>query len=165
MCDHCGCRQVPPIGELMDEHTALLDEASDVRKALSEGDLVAAMDLVRTLVGHLERHVHREETGIFPALRETGEFVEEVDELEGEHRVLDAALEGLDVHAPDFSHRVTALLHTLDSHVERENLGVFPVSVVTLGATGWDTIARAHADTPTFLNDGGSMTVNEHRST
>lgn len=154
MCEHCGCRQVPPIAELMDEHTALLDEAYEVRKTLAEGDPVAAMDLLTTLVGHLDQHIHREETGIFPALRETGEFVQEVDELEGEHRDFDAALAALDdVHAPDFAHRVTRLLHSLDLHVERENLGVFPVSIVALGARGWDTVARAHADTPTFLTD------------
>ena len=165
MCDHCGCRQVPPIGELMDEHTALLDEAYYVRKALSDGEPDAAMELLRTLVGHLERHVHREETGIFPALRETGEFIEEVDELEGEHRELDAALEGLDVHMPDFAQRVTDLLSTLDLHVERENLGVFPVSIVTLGARGWDQIARAHADTPTFLTDPDTTSPSRRRST
>lgn len=151
MCEHCGCRQVAPIAELMDEHTALLDEAYEVRKALGEGDPTKAMELLRRLVGHLDQHVHREETGIFPAIRETGEFVEEVDELEGEHRDLDAALAGLDPDAPDFAQRVTDLLHTLDVHVERENLGVFPVAIVTLGADGWNTIDRAHAATPTFL--------------
>jgi hemerythrin-like domain-containing protein len=142
---------VAPIAELMDEHTALLDEAYEVRKALGEGYPARAMELLRRLVGHLDQHVRREETGIFPAIRETGEYVEEVDELEGEHRDLDEALEGLDPHAPDFAHRVTDLLHTLDVHVERENLGVFPVAIVTLGADGWNTIDRAHAATPTFL--------------
>ncbi len=151
MCEHCGCRQVAPIAELMDEHTALLDEAYEVRKALGGGEPVRAMELLRTLVGHLDQHVRREETGIFPAMRETGEFLEEVDELEGEHRDLEAALERLDPHAPDFAQRVTDLLHTLDLHVQRENLGVFPVAIVTLGADGWNTIDRAHAATPTFL--------------
>jgi hemerythrin-like domain-containing protein len=154
MCEHCGCREVPPIAELMDEHTALLDEATYVRKALVEGDPIRTMKMLRTLVGHLQQHVHREEEGVFPALRATGEFVEEVDELEVEHRDLDAMLAELDVHAPDFAHRVTDLLHFLDVHVERENLGVFPVSVVTLGADGWDRVARAHRETPTFLHEG-----------
>jgi len=142
---------VAPIAELMDEHTALLDEASEVRKALGESDPERAMELLRTLVGHLDQHVRREETGIFPALRGTGEFLDEVDELEDEHRDLDAAVRELDMHAPDFPQRVTDLLHTLDVHVERENLGVFPVAIVTLGADGWNTIDRAHEATPTFL--------------
>jgi len=142
---------VAPIAELMDEHTALLDEAYEVRKALADRDLVRALQLLRTLVGHLDQHVRREETGIFPAMRETGEFLDEVEALEGEHRDLDAALDGLDLHAPDFAQRVTDLLHTLDLHVQRENLGVFPVAIVTLGAAGWNTIDQAHAATPTFL--------------
>jgi len=151
MCEHCGCRQVAPIAELMDEHTALLDEAYEVRKALAERDRARAMQLLRRLVGHLDQHVRREETGIFPAMRETGEFVDEVEALEDEHRDLDAALDGLDPDAPDFAQRVTGLLHSLDLHVQRENLGVFPVAIVTLGAEGWNTIDRAHAATPTFL--------------
>lgn len=151
MCDHCGCRQVAPIAELMDEHTALLDEAYEVRKALAERDPARAMELLRGLVEHLAQHVRREETGIFPALRATGEFLDEVDALEGEHRDLDSALEDLDPGAPDFAQRVTDLLHSLDLHVQRENLGVFPVAIVTLGADGWNTIDRAHTATPTFL--------------
>lgn len=154
MCEHCGCRQVPPIAELMDEHTALLDEAVSVRKALSESDPARALELLRVLVDHLQRHVRREEHGVFPALRATGEFVEEVDELESEHRSFDAMLAELDAGAPDFAGRVTDLLHVLDVHVQRENLGIFPVSIVTLGAEGWDLVSQAHDETPTFLKDG-----------
>ena len=34
----------------------------------------------------LDRHVRREENGIFSAMRSAGEFLDEVNELEGEHR-------------------------------------------------------------------------------
>jgi len=151
MCEYCGCREVAPIAELMDEHTALLDEAYYVRKALGENDRLGALLRLRTLVEHLQQHVHREETGVFTALRETGEFLDEVEALEGEHRSFDAMLEALDVESPDFAEGVATLLSELNQHVERENLGVFPVSVVTLGARGWDVVDRAHAETPTFL--------------
>ncbi len=46
-----------------------------------------------------------------------------------------------------------ALLDDLDVHVEREDLGIFPVSVVTLGATGWAVVEAAHEDSPSFLHD------------
>jgi len=32
-------------------------------------------------------------------------------------------------------------------------------TVVTLGAAGWDLVARAHAETPTFLRDRGHPAV------
>ena len=110
MCEHCGCRQVPPIGELMDEHTALLDEAHHVRRALDVGDRVTAMACLDELVGHLARHVGREEAGIFAALRADGEYVQEVELLEGEHRGFDAAIAGLDVEDEDFEAKVALLL-------------------------------------------------------
>ena len=84
MCEYCGCRGVPPIAELMDEHTALA---------------------------------------------------------------------GLDAHAPEFRRTLTRLLDDLDQHVEREDLGIFPVSVLTIGATGWAMVDEAHSSSPSFLHD------------
>jgi len=137
----------------MDEHTALVDQAQEVRHALSGGDRAAAMSRLSLLVTHLDRHVRREEDGIFRAMRDSGEFVGEVDDLETEHREFAATIAGLDVVAPDFVSTVTRLLDDLDQHVEREDLGIFPVSVVTLGASGWATVDEAHTRSPSFLHD------------
>ena len=38
MCEHCGCRGVEPIAELMDEHFELLEIAGDIRRDLASGD-------------------------------------------------------------------------------------------------------------------------------
>ena len=153
MCGHCGCQGVAAIGELREEHAVLLTAAHDVRRALGAGDRAAAAAHLTRLVGNLARHVAREERGIFTALRAQGDFAEEIDALEGEHLVLDAAVSSLDPDLPDFEVRALGLLADLDAHIEREDLGIFPVSVVTLGATGWDTVDRAHADLPTFLTE------------
>ncbi|MEO6510383.1 MAG: hemerythrin domain-containing protein [Nocardioides sp.] len=153
MCSYCGCSGVPAIGDLMDEHAALVDQAGHVRIALSTGDLAGAMTGVTSLVGRLTSHVRREEDGVFAALRDTGEFVAEVDALEGEHRGLETTIAGLDISSPDFATIVRQLLDDLDVHVQREELGIFPASVVTLGAEGWSLVDRAHARTPSFLLD------------
>ena len=68
---------------------------------------------------------------------------------------------------------MTRLLDDLDVHVQREDLGIFPVSVVTLGATGWAIVDEAHARSPSFLLDpdappgsGPGLTARQtHRST
>ncbi len=144
---------MPAIADLMAEHAALVDQAGHVREALRSGDRATAMSGVTSLVARLTGHVRREEDGIFTALRSTGEYVAEVDALEDEHRDLEAAIAGLDIGSPDFGSMVTRLLDDLDVHVQREELGIFPVSVVTLGAAGWTVIDEAHARTPSFLLD------------
>jgi len=153
MCDHCGCREVDAIRELMDEHTALVDQSYGVRQALQSGDPAGAMTLLNDLVSRLQRHVQREEDGIFRALRDSGEFLDEVDALKGEHNEFEKAIAALDPEARDFPAAVSTLLDDLAAHIDREDYGIFPVSVVTLGASGWSTVDRAHSTTPSFLLD------------
>ncbi len=155
VCEYCGCREVEPIAELMDEHYALLDDAHLVRKAMASGDREGALAHLRRLVARLDTHVKREEVGVFAALRAKGEYVDEVELLEKEHVQLDSGIAALDPEGPDFERAVSVLLLELDEHVERENLGIFPASVVTLGASGWETVERARAEHPTFLGEEG----------
>jgi iron-sulfur cluster repair protein YtfE (RIC family) len=154
MCGHCGCQGVDAIGELRDEHLSLQERAHAVRQALGAGDRQTAHELLVPMVADLVQHVTREEQGVFTALRQQGDFVEEVAALEAEHVALDAAIASLDPSRDDFDQVVKQLLEDLEDHIEREDLGIFPVSVVTLGATGWATVERAHADHPTFLPKG-----------
>src|SRR3954452_20876998 len=153
MCDHCGCRGVDAIRELMDEHTALVDEAYGIRQALRTDDPLVAMTLLTELVPRLERHVRREEDGIFRALRDSGEFLDEIDALKGEHIKLEKSIAALDPGARDFASAVSTLLEDLAAHLDREDYGIFPVSVVTLGAARWSTVDQAHSATPSFLLD------------
>jgi hemerythrin-like domain-containing protein len=156
MCEHCGCRGVEPLAELMDEHLRLLELGGDVRRHLVAGELDAAVEGLKVVGRLLDRHVGREERGVFTALKDQGEFVEAVEELEEEHLSFDARLATLDPAADDFGDRVMELLEELSLHIAKENLGIFPVAVVTLGATGWETVGRAHEEEPSFLADGAS---------
>jgi hemerythrin-like domain-containing protein len=144
----------------MDEHTALIDQAHGVRQALRAYDSSGAMKLLTALVLRLERHVRREEDGIFRALRSSGEFLDEIEALEGEHGDLEKAIAALDPDARDLHSAVLSLLDDLASHIDREDYGIFPVSVVTLGAAGWTTVDQAHSTTPSFLLDS---TTPRHR--
>ncbi len=144
MCEHCGCRGVGPIAELMDEHLELLDHAGEVRRLLDLHELDRAWTRMAALADLLTRHVRREEAGIFTALRDQGDFVEAVTELEAEHASFDELLSELDRSSPTLRADLEALFAELRDHIDKENLGIFPVAVVTLGARGWDTVARAH---------------------
>ena len=151
VCEYCGCRGVPAIAELMDEHSALVDQAHHVRQDLGAGKPTAAMSRLAGLVADLERHVQREEAGIFRAMRASGDFIDEVDALEGEHRDFAAVIARLEIGSADFEAQVVRLLDDLAIHVEREDLGIFPVSVITLGASGWAVVDTAHSASPSFL--------------
>jgi hemerythrin-like domain-containing protein len=151
VCEYCGCRQVEPIADLMDEHMLLLEIAGDLRRALLAGETEVAATRKHALVALLADHVGREEAGIFAALRAQGEYVDEVDALEGEHVSLDEAVAALDVLAPDAVDLLDRLTSELSDHIDKENLGIFPVAVVSLGATGWDLVEQAHAATDTSL--------------
>lgn len=144
MCEYCGCRGVEPIAELMDEHLDLLDHAGEVRRLLDGADLDGAWARMGVLADLLTRHVRREEAGIFAAIKEQGDFADAVVDLEAEHRSFDEALSDLDRSSPTLRADLEALFTELTEHIDKENLGIFPVAVVTLGAAGWDTIARAH---------------------
>ena len=145
MCEHCGCRGVEPIAQLMDEPFELLDISDRIREPLAAGDHAATLGLLAQLRALLVPHGTREERGVFAALRAQGEFVEAVDALEGEHASFEAMLDGLDPGSPTFEPDVKRLLAELAEHIDQENLGIFPVAVVTLTNTGWDTVAEAHA--------------------
>lgn len=146
MCEHCGCRSVEPIAELMDEHDQFLGLARDIRHRLRDDDRAAVLALLTDLGRRLDAHVVVEERGVFAALKDSGEYVEAVLDLERDHVGFDAQLHALDPRATDFEHRVKQLLSELTLHIEKENLGVFPVTLVTLSAAGWATVDRAHAE-------------------
>lgn len=147
MCEHCGCREIEPIARLMDEHLEMLELSGQIRRSLLAGDRTTAEGALALLGARLVPHARREERGVFAALEEQGDFADEVRRLEADHRAFDEIFDQLDAAAPDFEQRVKALLADLSLHIDRENLGIFPVSVVTLGAEGWETVERAHAET------------------
>ena len=144
MCEYCGCRQVEPIAELMDEHDSLIEIAGDLRRAILEQDASRALTKRDELVDLLARHTRIEEAGIFTALKDQGDFAEAVEALEGEHVSLDMAVAALDLDAPGVVDALDALVDELTGHIDKENNGIFPVAVVTLGASGWDVVDRAH---------------------
>jgi hemerythrin-like domain-containing protein len=146
MCEYCGCRQVEPIAQLMDEHLALLELGGEVSRALHGQGGRAASELLQELRDLLDRHVRLEERGVFAAMKAESEFVDQVLELEQEHDDLDRALAELNLADDDVASVVDRLLAELSDHIDRENLGIFPVAVVSLGATGWEIVTRAHEE-------------------
>lgn len=84
-----------------------------MRQDLGAGDPAAAMSRLADLVADLERYVRSEEDGVFRALRAAGEFADEVDELEAEHRDFAALIASLKIDSADLEAQDSRLLDDL----------------------------------------------------
>ncbi|MDO5499560.1 MAG: hemerythrin domain-containing protein [Propionibacteriaceae bacterium] len=142
MCEYCGCHQNPFIAQLMDEHDQLSSLGDSAVRALEQGDTAAAAKDLREFDALLRKHNDLEERGIFAAMRELGEFVELIDELEGEHTDLHTRLDEFDAAPPIDELKV--LLTDLAEHVEKENRGVFPFAYSAFSTPEWSTVEHAH---------------------
>ena len=152
MCEYCGCQDIPAIGQLTDEHDAIIAVMSHVRSALDGGQVDAAAHWSRRICALLSPHTAVEEQGLFPAL--AGEFPEHVATLRAEHRtveaVLDEAADGTPTD-PTWPLRVTEALYLLREHILKEQNGMFPAALTSLDPGDWDTIAAVRDRVGTAL--------------
>lgn len=136
MCDHCGCRAYPPIRELTAEHEAILalaEPLADATRHHRAVDTAARGQLVELL----ERHVAKEETGLYPLLiAERGDDPDTFDHLEVEH---DELFDAIDRGA--FDHLA---LYALQRHIEEEEEVLFSGALFHFDGDTWDDLAAAH---------------------
>lgn len=140
MCNYCGCRSFPLIGQLTAEHEAIANAAGRLRRAvtLGEGEPVGALE---DLLALLLPHTSTEETGLFVELRAEGSLAEAVDILCAEHDHIHGVLGAVDRAAPDWT-PVLAALDRLHRHIDNEEHGLFPASVIALPIDAWDRVTR-----------------------
>lgn len=138
MCDHCGCRDQPPIGELMDEHDRIMDLAWRVVEypaALSDDGTSIRTEL-RTL---LEMHATKEEQALYPLLIESGDM--DVDDrvvFEREHRELLELVDGDNFDADGSN--------VLAAHIEAEENDLFPNTMFGFDDAAWERMDRVSHD-------------------
>ncbi|GIJ31580.1 MULTISPECIES: hemerythrin domain-containing protein [Micromonospora] len=138
MCNYCGCREFPLIGQLSAEHEAIANAAGRLRTAITSGgtDAVALLD---ELLALLMPHTDIEERGLFVELRAEGSLTEAVDRLCDEHDDIHGVLGALDRKAPDWP-TVLAALDRLRRHIDNEEHGLFPAAVIALPIPAWDRV-------------------------
>ena len=138
MCNYCGCRDFPLIARLTEEHEKISNAAGRLRRAITHGeaDPVTALDELLTL---LMPHTSLEETGLFVELRVEGSLAEAVDKLCAEHDDIHGVLGAVDRAAPDWP-AVLAALDRLHRHIDNEEHGLFPASIIALPIEAWDRV-------------------------
>ncbi|HVV35143.1 MAG TPA: hemerythrin domain-containing protein [Acidimicrobiales bacterium] len=136
MCDHCGCREYPPIAELTAEHEAILALAEPLADAIRHQRPVDEPGRAR-LVELLDLHVTKEEAGLYPLLiAVTGDAADAFAHLEAEHAELFAALE-----QRSFDHLA---LYALQRHIEEEEEVLFNAALFRFDGDAWDDLESAH---------------------
>jgi hemerythrin-like domain-containing protein len=136
MCDHCDCRSFAGIAELSAEHDRILVLAWDVAEATRTGAAAKTGDHVR-LVELLQRHVVKEETGLYPRLRAAGSLdADASDALEDEHREIDGLLA-----TGRFDRRAYL---ALAAHIEQEEMELFPGAMFAFEDDDWEAVGEAH---------------------
>ena len=139
MCDYCGCRDFPLIGRLSEEHGEIKETAGVLRRAIGEGRYDDAGALLDELVGRLLPHTATEEGGLFAELRTEGSLAGEVARLCAEHDDIHGVLGAIDRANPDWA-TVLKALTKLGEHIDHEELGLFPASIVMLPMAAWERI-------------------------
>jgi iron-sulfur cluster repair protein YtfE (RIC family) len=141
VCDHCGCRQ-GSIAELMDQHDRISELGADVRILIARDDERTAQARMADLLTILRPHMTWEEKGLFPRITAQGDFADHVADLEAEHEGLFAALDAAGKDPRGWGAAISDVLNELDSHMYRENFGLFPGAIAVLDADDWDAIAE-----------------------
>ena len=132
MCDHCSCRQFGPIADLTAEHEVILELAWQLAENHDERspERLAVRDELLVL---LDRHVLKEEAGLYPELLLSGDLpATDCDELEDEHVTVHAALVAAKFDRRDF--------YALAAHVEQEEMELFPAAMFAFDDDVWDRL-------------------------
>lgn len=139
MCEYCGCQALATIDELTREHDLAINLIAQARSAYAGADTAQLADLARQIAAVLGPHTEVEEQGLFPALAH--DFPEHVASLTAEHRRVEAALGEAAAGTPTdpaWPTRLTEALALLREHIFKEQDGVFPAALATLGTADWE---------------------------
>ena len=137
MCSYCGCRANTVIARYTVEHEGIVNAMGDLRRAAAAGHRDQTHSAATALAALLAPHTASEERSLFAELRQDAEFTEHVDELCAEHRTIDEALALVGDGDPA---AVRRLEHMLRRHIDREENGLFPASVIALDGPAWERV-------------------------
>jgi hemerythrin-like domain-containing protein len=159
MCEYCGCQSITAIKDLTREHDMVVAMIGDVRGAHAAGDVSRQAELARRIAAVLGPHTHVEERGLFPLLAD--DFPDHVAALEAEHRRIETVLGAAGAGTPSDPGWPRQLMETLDllrDHILKEQDGVFPAALTTLGGADWDSVEAVRAEVGSLLPATGGST-------
>ena len=157
MCEYCGCQALTTISELTREHDLVGGLMSEARAAHARADTARMAGLARQIATVLGPHTEVEEGGLFPAL--AADFPDQVAALEAEHRRVEAVLGEASAGIPAdpaWPGRFTEALAVLREHIIKEQDGVFPAALATLGTADWERVEAVRSRAGGLLPSTGA---------
>ncbi|WP_433789677.1 hemerythrin domain-containing protein [Actinoplanes sp. CA-252034] len=143
MCHYCGCRETPLIRDYIAEHERAINLGGDAVRAIDDGELAKAAELLGAMAVELRSHWQGEEKGLFAVMGRDELFAEHIDPLVREHRDLEALLGAVDLSDPTDQGRVRDAVFELHEHIAKEEDGLFPASLTTLSGDEWEASMQA----------------------
>lgn len=137
MCEYCGCRDIPLIGRLTNEHYEAVDVLGQMRQALEANDEVAFHTACESMAEHLFPHNDSEEAGLFPELLKDPYFAPTVEGLLDDHDRFRDLVHGMLDGDTSLYGELEELLRT---HIDKEENGLFPAIAVTLDGPTWEVV-------------------------
>jgi hemerythrin-like domain-containing protein len=152
MCEYCGCQSVPAVELLTSEHDAVVNLIGEVQRALSSGDLDGAAERTRRISTVLGPHTRVEEDALFPPM--AADFPDHVASLRAEHSRIERVLAESAATTPGdpgWPARLDGALHTLRDHILKEQDGLFPAALASLGPAEWEAVDEVRRQAGTAL--------------
>lgn len=152
MCQYCGCQAIRSVEELTREHDAALHDIGVGRQAAAADDRQGAARAALRLLELLGPHTAVEEQALFPAMAR--EHPEHVAALAAEHAVVHTALVATALdgpHGPDWQTPFLNALDVLREHIFKEQDGLFPAALISLGAADWEAVEQVRVSAGTAL--------------
>ncbi len=144
MCEYCGCRDIPLIGRLSEEHYEAVDALGDLRRAIESGTTVRVHEAAGRMADHLFEHNESEEAGLFRELGKDEYFAPTIAELIDQHRQFRTLLARIDEDGDWTAYGDFESL--LRHHIDREENGLFPATAVAVDGDTWAAIDRLTHD-------------------
>lgn len=147
MCEYCGCQSLASIDELTREHDEVVRLISHLRPARQDGDVARMARIAREITTVLDPHTQVEEHGLFPAM--AVDFPEQIAALAAEHRRIEAVLaeaaDGATPSDPTWPDRLIEAIALLRDHILKEQDGLFPAALASLGTEEWEAVEAVRA--------------------
>ena len=127
---------------LKDDHQRLKSLFEQIE---GSDDPITRQELLDQIDTELEIHAHIEETIFYPVLEDFEELKDMVEKAWDEHAEITALLKGLEelgVDSDTFAEDLTALIETVELHVEEEEKELFPSVREIIAASALEDLAE-----------------------
>ena len=141
MCSYCGCQDsVFIIANFTSEHEAIINALGDVKRAVASKQISKIRVGTQALRALLEPHTLSEERSLFSELKKLDEFRKSVEDLCEEHVKIANLIDHVD---DQIEGSFEILQRVLYRHIDKEENGLFPASIMALDSSAWDRAIEA----------------------